>query len=199
MRLLTVTLSLLIASQAHAARLVCIGDSVTLANQYVQPGDGFCERLGGINAGVGGNTSTQGLERYKRDVLSHDPRYVIIMFGLNDAYRGVPVRTFKANLKRMIKLSGKRRIVLMTPNPWVSDYTTGTKYELNAQLYPYILAIREIARHNKKIRLVDMFALFAEYGLLTDVSRYFVDVLHPNKYGYDFYIMELNGEKGNGK
>lgn len=38
-----------------------------------------------INAGVGGQTATQGLARIKRDVINKKPDLVVVCFGLNDA------------------------------------------------------------------------------------------------------------------
>ncbi len=38
-----------------------------------------------INAGVGGNTSREGLARLDKDALRHDPDLVLVQFGGNDA------------------------------------------------------------------------------------------------------------------
>src|SRR5690606_6751766 len=37
-----------------------------------------------VNAGVGGNSTTDARARFERDVLAHDPDLAIIQFGLND-------------------------------------------------------------------------------------------------------------------
>ncbi|MCD6336218.1 MAG: hypothetical protein J7M27_12985, partial [Candidatus Latescibacteria bacterium] len=42
-----------------------------------------------INAGVAGDTSSKGLARMERDVLSQSPDYVLMMFGAEDALQGV--------------------------------------------------------------------------------------------------------------
>jgi acyl-CoA thioesterase-1 len=183
MRFIILALSLLIPIQAQAARLVCIGDSVTYG-ALVQPGEGFCDKVHGINKGISGNDSVQGLERFKSDVLTLNPRTIIIMFGLNDAYHGIPVSTYRANLVKMIKLSGNRRVILMTPNPYASEKIN------NARLEPYVNAVRAIAK-NRKIKLVDNYQSFAELGLKDYLETYYADGLHPNAAGQKVIADEL--------
>jgi lysophospholipase L1-like esterase len=58
-----------------------------------------------INAGVGGNTSREGLARMEKDVLSQHPDLVIVEFGSNDetpdSARHVSVEDFGKNLQAM--------------------------------------------------------------------------------------------------
>jgi len=106
--------------------VVMLGDSTTA----VRPGaidrvyasrveqslveSGFPVRV--INAGVGGNSTTDGLDRFDRDVLTHHPDLVVIQFGINDSavdvWRNPPatsprvsIETFGANLRRLIERS----------------------------------------------------------------------------------------------
>ncbi|RKY23182.1 MAG: hypothetical protein DRP79_09625, partial [Planctomycetota bacterium] len=72
-----------------------------------------------INAGVGGNTTDDALKRIDADVLDHNPDYVTIMFGVNDAsllsfpdFRErheprVPLDRFERNLETIIEKIGK--------------------------------------------------------------------------------------------
>jgi acyl-CoA thioesterase-1 len=54
-----------------------------------------------INAGVSGDTTTDGVNRLG-EVLAHKPRIVIVEFGGNDGLRGLPVETTRANLDQMV-------------------------------------------------------------------------------------------------
>ena len=67
-----------------------------------------------INAGVGGNTTAQGLARMKKDVLSKNPIIVIIELGGNDYLQKVPLATTKKNLQKIIDMvnDGNRKIYL---------------------------------------------------------------------------------------
>tara|TARA_R110000868_G_scaffold396037_1_gene668067 strand:- start:1421 stop:2002 length:582 start_codon:yes stop_codon:yes gene_type:complete len=177
----------LISSKSYARDIVCIGDSVTYANTYVSPGEGYCELIGGINAGVSGNTSTQGLARFKADVLTHNPKQIIIMFGLNDAAYHVPIAEYKSNISRMVRMSGNRKIILMTANPYAIDYAR------NAELAPYVEAIRAIAG-KKHIRLVDNYQTFSELSVREYLPGYYADVLHPNAKGQKIIADKIKGD-----
>ena len=164
--------------------IVCMGDSVTAGSG--SDGLTYCKRIGGINAGIGGNTTVQGLERFRRDVLVHNPRTITIGFGLNDPSNGIPLKEFRANMLAMIKLANpkRRKVVLLTPNPRPVDYLGETKEQLNAKLYPYVLEIRRIARR-QKLQVVDVYAEFAELSFRDNLLSYFDDIIHPNAAGHD--------------
>jgi len=72
-----------------------------------------------INAGVAGNTAAQGLARVKKDVLSKNPRIVIIFLGGNDYRQKIPLATTKNNLQKIIDMvnDGKRKIYLTSFSP----------------------------------------------------------------------------------
>jgi acyl-CoA thioesterase-1 len=54
-----------------------------------------------VNAGVSGNTTSDGVDRVA-EVLSAKPSIVILEFGGNDGLRGLPLATTRANLYQMI-------------------------------------------------------------------------------------------------
>ncbi len=54
-----------------------------------------------VNAGVSGDTTTDGLERIG-DVLAVKPALVVLELGGNDGLRGLPVAGTEANLEQMI-------------------------------------------------------------------------------------------------
>jgi lysophospholipase L1-like esterase len=68
-----------------------------------------------INVGVGGDTTAKGLARVKKDVLSKNPRIVIIMLGANDWGQKVSLATTQKNLQKIIDMvnDGKRKIYLV--------------------------------------------------------------------------------------
>jgi acyl-CoA thioesterase I len=176
--------TILSALEAQAVPLVCFGDSVVEAHApTVQPGESYCDQIGGLNAGHGGDTTYQGINRFKQDVLSHHPKIITIGFGLNDPSNGIPLSEFKANILSMIRMAGKRRVILLTPNPRPSDYLGETKEQLNAKLYPYVLTLRYIAKR-KKVQLVDVYQTFAELSLRANLLAYFADIIHPNALGH---------------
>jgi acyl-CoA thioesterase-1 len=55
-----------------------------------------------VNAGVSGNTTTDGLDRL-REVIAYKPRITIVEFGGNDGLRGLPIANTRANLGEIIQ------------------------------------------------------------------------------------------------
>src|SRR5688500_9397236 len=105
------------------ARVVAFGDSITndrARKKWPHWTAVLKERFGLelINAGVNGNTTAQGLARMDRDVLAHEPDFVLISFGMNDhAMRSrnqpkVPIDAFEKNLVAMVE---KTRSIGATP------------------------------------------------------------------------------------
>jgi acyl-CoA thioesterase-1 len=92
--------------------IVAFGDSLT-AGFGVEPGRNFVDdvqrlldhagyRYRMFNAGVSGDTTSDGVERMPEVIALH-PAIVILEFGGNDGLRGLPVTTTKANLAQMIE------------------------------------------------------------------------------------------------
>lgn len=58
-----------------------------------------------LNRGVNGERSDQILARFGRDVVHEEPRFVVILGGVNDIYQGFPPEFTKENLERMYGMS----------------------------------------------------------------------------------------------
>jgi acyl-CoA thioesterase I len=84
--------------------LIALGDSITfgrdasVGNDYVSL---LSERIGEtvINAGVNGDRTDEALARLETDVLSRNPRLVVVFLGGNDFLQKVPTDTIFANLE----------------------------------------------------------------------------------------------------
>jgi acyl-CoA hydrolase len=74
-----------------------------------------------INAGRSGDTTEDALKRIEEDVLSLDPKLVLIEFGGNDFMQNFPQETTKHNLERMIDLIQKKgAVVILIAVPSIS-------------------------------------------------------------------------------
>jgi acyl-CoA thioesterase I len=91
--------------------IVAFGDSLS-AGFGAEPGKSFPDYLQKdldaaglhwrvVNAGVSGNTTTDGLDRVS-EVLAYRPRITIVEFGGNDGLRGLPLETTRTNLEQII-------------------------------------------------------------------------------------------------
>lgn len=157
--------------QHQVFTVVAFGDSITAAKE-VAPNEqwtGVLEKSLAaaapsrptrvINAGVGGNTSREGLARMEADVIAHKPDLLLIEFGGNDATmdpnRFVPLDEFRANLATIVERAGKvgcRRFAIVTFPPVVDrDHTWGNHSHfkkqggLDATVEKYRQASREFA------------------------------------------------------
>jgi acyl-CoA thioesterase-1 len=92
--------------------IVAFGDSLT-AGFGADPGKSFPDFLQKdldqaglhwhvVNAGVSGNTTTDGVSRLP-EALALKPRVTIVEFGGNDGLRGLPIETTRANLEQIIR------------------------------------------------------------------------------------------------
>jgi acyl-CoA thioesterase-1 len=120
------------------AVIVAFGDSLS-AGYGAEPGKSFPDFLQKdldaaglhwrvVNAGVSGNTTTDGLDRV-REVLAYKPRITIVEFGGNDGLRGLPLETTRSNLEQIIQMlqaAGSRVLVagMTLPPNYGGDYVT---------------------------------------------------------------------------
>lgn len=140
-----------------------------------------------INAGVGGNTSREGLARLRNDVLTHKPNVVLVEFGGNDATpeqdRHVSLEEFHENLHRMSGLigeaTGARRILLTFPpivNAW-HGWTGNALFDGFGGPDGYVEQYREVTR-----------AYARDHGLmLIDIDKVLRDAMA--NHGAETYIM----------
>lgn len=112
----------------HGDRVIWLGDSITAAHTYGRYIETFflLRRpdldLTFINAGIGGHSAFDGLNRLDRDVLAHRPTVVVINFGMNDAGypSNSPHAAFIQNIQTMLarlREGGVKRIIWVEPSP----------------------------------------------------------------------------------
>lgn len=150
----------LAADEAAPVRIVAFGDSLT-AGYMLKPSEAFPvqlaealkakgENVDVANAGVSGDTTAAGLERFDW-AIPEGTEAVILELGANDALRGIDPDETRANLdKIMTRLRARNIDVLlagmMAPKNWGKDYEArfATIYgdlaeQHGALLYPFFL------------------------------------------------------------
>ena len=163
--------------------IVAFGDSLT-AGFGAEPGNSYPDFLQKdldaaglpwhvINAGVSGDTTTDGVNRLG-EVVAYKPRIVIVEFGGNDGLRGLPIETTRANLDQIVaavqKTGAKVVLAGMTlPPNYGPDYIRTFE-----QIY------RDLAAKYKLIRIP-----FLLEGVATVATRHLMqrDGLHPTAEG----------------
>lgn len=133
-----------------------------------------------ITTSIGGENSTQGAKRFKKEVVIHKPDVLFIDYALND--RKIGLEQSKKNLEKMIKQARKKgaKVVLMTPSPDISvDFLKpGNELDLFAQ------QIKSLATEYK-VGVVDSYAIFKhvlEQG--KNIRDYMAQTNHPNEKGH---------------
>ena len=163
-------------SQPRTA-IVFLGDSIT---QSWDTAAAF-PNLHAINAGISGETTSQMLLRFDRDVLQQQPAYLVILGGTNDLLHDVPLSATEANIVQMIvmaRLNGIQPIlcsVLPTSPAWYDERPPQQIIALNRWL--------ESTAAADGLEFVNYYPHFlsSDKQLLPGVT---LDGLHPNAAGY---------------
>jgi acyl-CoA thioesterase I len=166
---------------AKTPEVLAFGDSLTAG--YGLPGnqafpaqlqarlkdDGIDAKI--VNAGVSGDTTTDGLARLDW-ALADKPDYVILALGANDALRGIDPKIVRANLDKMIDkitASGAKILLLgmLAPANW------GAQYEQEFdQIYPDLAKAHD----------VPLYPFFLD-GVAMNPALNQADGMHPNERG----------------
>lgn len=183
------------------ATVVCLGDSVTGVYYHTGGRRAYPELLElalrmaaphgeikVVNAGISGQTTTQGLARLDRDVLSHKPQLVTISFGLNDMTR-LSEEQFAANLEALVTRcrDAKSQVLLCTPNAVLETAARPIK-----KLRRYCEVIRQVGS-KLNVPVCDQFgageALRKKDGWAWRLTM--SDEIHPNLDGHKRMAEEL--------
>lgn len=163
--------------------IVAFGDSLT-AGFGAEPGSSYPDflqkdldqaglRWRVINAGVSGDTTTDGVNRLG-EVLAYKPRIVIVEFGGNDGLRGLPIETTRANLEQIVvALQNADAKVILAGMTLPPNY--GPDY-----IRTFELIYRDLAAQYKLTRIP-----FLLEGVATVATRNLMqrDGLHPTSQG----------------
>ena len=167
-------------------RVVFFGDSITdiwkLENYFA--GKPY------VNRGIGGQTTTQMLVRFRQDVIDLHPKVVVILAGTNDiAGNTGPMRSedIEANYASFAELAHAHdiRVVYSSVLP-VHNYTERSKDFFAQRPMPRILELnkwlKDYCEKNYLVYLDYFSAVVDDKGLLKkDLAD---DGLHPNDAGY---------------
>lgn len=189
-------------------RLICFGDSLTAGFQSptrdnpqgraTPYGEWVQERLGAAGevrvSGICGELTAEMLMRFQRDVLEHQPHYVVILGGTNDLGWNGPPAEIMRNLVKMYEqtlAAGGVPVPVTVPSlrvedagasregqEWVAGHLA-RRFELNALIGAYAGA--------KTLQVIDLFAATAESGTNLLAREYSNDGLHLSTAGYRLF------------
>ena len=170
--------------------LVCLGDSLTAGygattafeEDKSKSYPAYLQKkanISVINAGVSGDTTAQALARVDSDVLSEDPKIVIILLGANDFFQNIPILTTQNNLQDIINKvdNGNRKIYL------AKFYTDAMAalisiLDLSGTFTQYNDMFTTLEASSNNIEIIE--------DIWTGVWRvHMSDFIHPNAKGYE--------------
>jgi len=140
-----------------------------------------------IVTAIGGENSTQGSQRFERDVLTHRPDVLFIDYALND--RKIGLKQARENYEKMIRMAQERGIpvILLTPSADVNVPLLQPGNELEQ----FAGQIRQLARQYG-LGLADSYGRFRqveEKG--QDIHAFMAQSNHPNEKGHALIAAEI--------
>jgi lysophospholipase L1-like esterase len=168
--------------------VVFLGDSITQG--WGPTFRGHFEGVKLANRGIGGDTTRGMLIRLQQDVLTLNPKAVVILMGTNDIEIGLEPELIARNFAKIIKSLQQHNpampIILcrMFPSSASKKRPTEKIQKVN-QLY------ENIVRNDSQIIVVDTFTLFDD-GTGNALPSYFPDLLHLNAAGYSKWASAIN-------
>jgi lysophospholipase L1-like esterase len=178
---------------ATEPRVVLFGDSIT--DNWSKPGyGGFFPGRPYVNRGIGGQTTSQMLVRFRADVIDLRPRVVVILAGTNDVAGNsgpIEARAIENNLESMADLAKRHGIgvvlgsILPVSNDkrdQIGQALVRSKDRPPATLRALNAWMADYAKGNGHVYLDYWSAMADENGSLkADLNG---DGLHPNAAGY---------------
>lgn len=166
-------------------RVVFMGDSIT--DFWVDADPDFFKSNNFLGRGISGQTTSHMLVRFRRDVIDHHPKYVVILAGTNDVAKNLGEIAPENSLGNIISMceiarANKIKPIICSILPcnfffWRPEVKGQEKeiIELNALLKEYA--------ESAKIPYVDYHSAMKDEkdGL---PKKYADDGCHPNKEGY---------------
>lgn len=168
---------------------VLVGDSITEIYNYGDLFFNYTKKTGQAvyNRGISGDTSDRLLERWEDNVLSIEPRDIVLLIGTNDLGVGAPIDFTINNIKEIIEIT-------LSKCPY-SKLIVESVYPVCKSIDRYMVGRRrneDIGKLNKQLEMLcgqyeitwlDMTeALATKSGLLKEDFTY--DGLHLNAKGF---------------
>ena len=153
--------------------ILAFGDSLTYGYN-AKPNESYptvLSHLSGIkviNAGVSGETSSEGLQRLPQFIEDTNIKLMILFLGANDVLQRLPMENIKTNLKAMVQMAKEKRIAVLLVS--VPNFSLFGLSDLS--LYG------EVSKEENIPLLSHMYADILEQPSLKS------DQVHPNALGY---------------
>lgn len=140
-----------------------------------------------INRGIGGQTTTQMLSRFERDVIEMNPQAVLILAGTNDIAGNtgeISLLEIRDNIAKMAQMSKDHgiQVILCSVLP-AFDYSWSPGRHPDKKIPELNALLKELANKND-LYYLDFFSAMADSknGLPYELAN---DGVHPTRKGYE--------------
>jgi lysophospholipase L1-like esterase len=168
----------------NEGRVVFMGNSITQGWMHYMPN--MFDNQTYINRGIGGQTTSQMLLRFRQDVIAHKPKAVVILAGTNDIAGNTPLRdleTVAGNLFSMAELARQHNIKVILCSvipakeyPWRKGKRPDIKI-------PQLNKLIQVYCNETDIHYLDFFSVMTD-GKNGLIESYGYDGVHPDEDGY---------------
>ncbi len=167
--------------QQDQKAVVFFGDSITQGW-----GADFKGRFTGMklaNRGISGDTTRGMLIRLKEDVLDLNPAAIVMLMGTNDIEEGIEAEAIGRNVQKIL-LAIKAQSP-QTPVVFCRMLPSSAQKKRPVEMIQKVNGLYDaLAKGDAQLTVVDTWTLFADKAGDAD-ARWFPDLLHLNKAGYD--------------
>jgi len=173
-----------LAPISSKGRIVWMGDSIT--ELWKMTDSSFFQNPLYVNRGIGGQTTSQMLLRFREDVINLKPETVIILAGINDIAENtgpISIENIMGNIISMAELAKANKI-----NVVLSSVLPANKFSWKPDILPaekviMLNALIEKYCQENKIVYIDYYSKMAnaQKGLDTEIAN---DGVHPTFFGY---------------
>lgn len=182
------------ASNDSLSKVIFFGDS--RAQEWTLPTE--LKGFSSINGGISGQTSTQVLGRFEKQVLPLRPQIILVQVGINDL-KTIPlfpdrhstiVANCKANIQEIVKRSRSlgATVILTTIIP-AGEIPLVRKPFWSSEIDRAVVEVNSYISSLQGPNVI----IFDSYSLLnqTQKNNYYKDTLHLNSQGYEILNKEL--------
>lgn len=179
-------------------KIICIGDSFTRGFGVNR---GWLSRLSDsissegielINKGINGDTTSGMLARFKDDVASEAPKYVIITGGLNDFISGSSLEIPKNNYMAMVHHAFHYNIIPIVgiepdfePSMIRQDWASFCDFNEASKKHSELCSWLKSLCSTFNLFYIDFCSEFKQVQLKTPGTSYFIDGLHLTADGHE--------------
>lgn len=161
-----------------------------------------------MNFGINGGSATEGVARFKRDVLSCNPDLLVVCFGLNDSNAEADgITSYQEALRAIFSETKQAGIetIFMTPNmfnTYFNEHLVDESFQAIAEMFAtrqnegvfdaYMEAAREVCME-QNITICDCYAIWKQmYGCGVDTTALLANGMnHPIRPMHYMFAWEL--------